>query len=98
MGCIGALAYFDLKQIIIYNIIITGGVILFGVAQMNDGGMYGMVFYLFDDMSIKAALFILIGIMIAVTCMANIRHMSSLMESSASLGRMELMAACELIV
>ena len=52
-GCIGALAYFDLKQIIIYNIVIAVGVILFGVAQMNEAGLTGAVFYLIHDMSLK---------------------------------------------
>ena len=97
MGCIGALAYFDLKQIIIYNIIITVGVILFGVAQMNDGGMSGMVFYLIHDMIIKAALFILIGIIIAVTGTSNLRNMGGLMKTHASLGWMYLIAAFGLI-
>ena len=49
VGCIGALAYFDLKQIIIYNIVIAVGVILFGASIMNENGMIGSVFYLIHD-------------------------------------------------
>ncbi|MFP3423172.1 proton-conducting transporter membrane subunit, partial [Bacillus sp. SIMBA_161] len=49
-GCIGALAYFDVKKIIIYNIIIAVGVILFGVSQLNEAGVEGSIFYLVHDM------------------------------------------------
>lgn len=93
MGCIGALAYFDLKQIIIYNIIIAVGVILFGVAQMNGAAMEGAIFYLVHDMIIKGALFLLIGIIITVTGTSNLRNMGGLMKTHASLGWMYLIAA-----
>ncbi len=93
MGCIGALAYFDLKQIIIYNIIIAVGVILFGAAQMNDAAMDGAIFYLIHDMIIKGALFLLIGIIITVTGTSNLRKMGGLMKTHASLGWMYLIAA-----
>lgn len=92
-GCIGALAYFDLKQIIIYNIVIAIGVILFGVAQMNDAGMSGAIFYLIHDMIIKGALFLLIGIIITITGTSNLRKMGGLMNTHASLGWMYLIAA-----
>lgn len=92
-GCIGALAYFDLKQIIIYNIVIAIGVILFGVAQMNDAGMSGAIFYLIHDMIIKGALFLLIGIIITITGTSNLRKMGGLMNTHAPLGWMYLIAA-----
>lgn len=92
-GCIGALAYFDLKQIIIYNIIIAVGVILFGVAQMNTSGLEGAVYYLIHDMFIKAALFVLIGIIIYVTGTSNLREMGGLIKTHASLAWMYIIAA-----
>src|SRR5699024_3669619 len=92
-GCIGALAYFDLKQIMIYNIVIAVGVILFGVSQMNENGMTGAMFYLMHDMIIKGALFLLIGIIIAITGTSNLRQMGGLMTTHASLGWFYLIAA-----
>lgn len=92
-GCIGALAYFDVKHIMIYNIVIAIGVILFGVAQMNEAGMTGAMFYVIHDMIIKGALFILIGIMITLTGTSNLRKMGGLMKTHAPLGWMYLIAA-----
>ncbi|WP_203247955.1 Na+/H+ antiporter subunit D [Sporosarcina beigongshangi] len=92
-GCIGALAYFDLKQIIIYNIVIAVGVILFGAAQMNEAGLTGAIFYLIHDMLIKGALFLLIGIIIYVTGTSNLRKMGGLMKTHAPLGWFYIVAA-----
>ncbi len=93
VGCIGALAYFDLKQIIIYNIVIAIGVILFGAAQLNEAGVSGAIFYLIHDMLIKGALFLLIGVIIYVTGTSNLRAMGGLLKTHATLGWTYLIAA-----
>lgn len=79
-GVIGAIAYWDLKKIIIFNIIIAIGAILFGVSAMTTDSITGAVFYLIHDMLIKAALFLLVGVMIAITGTRNLRNISGLMK------------------
>ncbi|TWT05894.1 Na+/H+ antiporter subunit D [Planomicrobium sp. CPCC 101079] len=92
-GCIGALAYFDVKKIIIYNIIIAVGVILFGVSQMNGAGVEGAIFYLIHDMLIKAALFFLVGIIAVLFGTTNLREMGGLIKTYPLLGWTYLLAA-----
>ncbi|MGI2329273.1 Na+/H+ antiporter subunit D [Planococcus sp. YIM B11945] len=92
-GCVGALAYFDVKKIIIYNIIIAVGVILFGVSQLNEAGVDGAIFYLVHDMLIKAALFFLVGIIAVLFGTTNLREMGGLMKSYPVLGWVYLVAA-----
>lgn len=92
-GCVGALAYFDVKKIIIYNIIIAVGVILFGVSQMNEAGVQGSILYLIHDMMIKAALFFLVGIVAVIFGTSNLRKMGGLMKTYPVLGWTYLVAA-----
>ena len=54
IGVIGSIAYWDIKQIIIYNIITAIGVILYGVAVSTETSLTGSVFYLIHDMLIKS--------------------------------------------
>ncbi len=92
-GCIGALATFNAIQIIIYNIVIAVGVILYGVAQMNEVALEGAMFYLVHDMIIKAALFMLVGLVIYVSGTANLRKMGGLIKEYPVLGWFYLIAA-----
>lgn len=96
-GCIGALAYFDVKKIIIYNIIIAVGVILFGTSQMNDAALMGSVFYLIHDILIKGSLFLLAGVIIAITGTSDLRKMGGLIKSYPLLGWTFLVAAFGLV-
>ncbi len=97
VGSIGALAHFNVKQIIIYNIVIAVGVILFAVAQVNEVALMGAMFYLVHDMIIKAALFMLIGIVIFITGTSNLRKMGGLMKTYPALGWFYLIAAFGLV-
>lgn len=79
-GVIGAIAYWDIKKIVIYNIIVAVGVILVGVATMNMNGLAGSMFYMIHDMIIKAALFLLVGIIALIAGTSNLRNISGLIK------------------
>ncbi|MDQ0270885.1 Na+/H+ antiporter subunit D [Cytobacillus purgationiresistens] len=95
-GIIGALAYWDVKKIVIYNIIVAVGVILFGVATMNIDALTGSVFYLIHDMIIKAALFLLVGLMAAIAGTSNLRSMGGMIKRYPGLGWTFFLAALAL--
>lgn len=66
-GCIGAIYQRNLKQIIIFNIVISLGVMVTGTATLNDFGLKGTILYAVNDILLKAVLFIIVGIIIYVS-------------------------------
>lgn len=85
-GGIGAVAYKDIRQIVSYNVIITVGFILVGLAVSTEIGFQGSIFYLVHDMLVKALLFLLAGTMIYLTGKTRIEEMSGLIGNYPLLG------------
>lgn len=78
IGVIGAMSYRNMKNIVIYNILIAIGVILVGFSSHTLDGMTGSVFYTIHDMLIKVALFMIIGVILFITGTPDIRGFSGL--------------------
>ncbi|MEJ6527371.1 Na+/H+ antiporter subunit D [Exiguobacterium sp. USCH10] len=96
IGMTGAIAYNDVKLIIIYNIMIAVGVILYGISVNTQTSLEGSLYYLIHDMIIKAVLFMLVGMMIGITKSGQLRDMGGLITRFPLFGWTFFLAALSL--
>ncbi|MDX6153362.1 Na+/H+ antiporter subunit D [Marinococcus sp. PL1-022] len=80
VGVIGAIAYRDVKLILVYNVIVAVGFILFGVASLNSDAFIGAIYYLLHDIVIKAALFLIIGALITAAGTSKLSGMGGIIK------------------
>src|SRR5690625_3805777 len=80
-GCLGAIAYNDIRQIVSYNVVIAVGFILVGLALATTTAFEGSIYYLIHDMIVKAMLFLIAGTMIYLTGTARLEEMSGLIRN-----------------
>lgn len=85
-GCLGAVAYTDIRQIASYNVIIAVGFMILGLAVFNETAFKGSVFYLIHDMVVKGLLFLIVGAMVYLTGKTRITEMSGLIRNYPALG------------
>ncbi len=96
LGAIGAIAYWRIKQILAYNVIISIGFILFGVGVATETGLTGSVYYLVHDMIAKALIFILGGAIVAIAGTDKLREISGLIRYRPILGWLFFLSALAL--
>ncbi|OZT13175.1 Na+/H+ antiporter subunit D [Priestia aryabhattai] len=96
IGTVGAIAYNDMNKILIYNIVIAVGVIVYGITLTTQAGIEGAIYYLIHDMVIKAALFLLGGAIVAITGTAKLKEMGGLIKRHPKLGWMFFVAVVSL--
>lgn len=96
LGAIGAVAYWDIKRILTYNVVVGVGFILAGVASFTVEGMTGSIYYLIHDMVVKALIFLLGGTVIYLTGTDKLKEVSGLIRLHPQLGWMFFITALAL--
>ncbi|MED3764464.1 Na+/H+ antiporter subunit D [Ureibacillus terrenus] len=97
LGCLGALSSRNVLKIAAYNIVISVGFILIGLAVRTETALAGSVFYLFHDMVAKALLFLLVGMMVYLTGEKRIDFMSGLIRNYPLFGWLYFLAMLALV-
>lgn len=96
LGAIGAVAHWDIKNILAYNVIIGVGFIIAGLASFSIEGITGSVYYIIHDIIVKALIFLLGGTIISLTGTGKLKDMSGLIRTHPYLGWMFFIAALSL--
>lgn len=96
LGCMGALAYKDIRLIVSYNVVIAVGFILIGLAIATPTAIEGSIYYIIHDMIAKALLFLLAGAMIKMTGVTKFDQMSGLIRNSPVFGWLFFIVTCSL--
>lgn len=91
IGSIGVLAYRSIKYMICYQIILSIGIILFGLSTYTDAGLQGAQLYLMNDMLTKGLLFLIAGTIIRDLHISTLQGQHGLIKKHPLLGAIFLM-------
>lgn len=96
LGSIGAVAQWEVRKILAYNVIIAVGFIISGLAAFNASALFGSIFYLLHDIVIKALIFMIGGLIVSLVGTGYLKQMSGLIRNHPALGWMFFIAALSL--
>lgn len=88
LGGIGAIAQWDIRKILGYNVIIGVGFVISGLAVFTSSAVAGAIYYVIHDMITKALLFLLGGTIISLVGTGKLKEISGLIRYHPSLGWM----------
>lgn len=97
LGIAGVLSYWNVKHILVYNIIITVGFLILGLAFYTSTAFEGAIYYLAHDIVAKALLFLLGGAMIHAAGTSKLKAMGGMIKTQPVLGWMFFAAALALV-
>lgn len=97
LGSLGAVAYKDIPRILNYNVIISVGFVVLGLAAGTRDSLDGTVFYLLHDILAKALLFILGGLIISAAGTDRLSGMGGMIRRYPLLGWMFFILALALV-
>jgi multicomponent Na+:H+ antiporter subunit D len=95
-GAIGAVAYWGIRKILAYNVIISVGLIIFGIGIATSTSLSGALYYLIHDMLAKALIFILGGAIISIAGTDQLRDINGLIRYRPLLGWLFFLSALAL--
>lgn len=88
LGGFGAIAQWDIRAILVYNVVISVGFIISGLVFGTAEALMGAVYYTMHDIVLKALLFLLGWTVIAIAGTSKLKEMSGLIRNHPMLGWM----------
>lgn len=96
-GVLGAAYHWDLRRILAFHIVSQIGYLLFGIALATPAGAAGTVFFLLHNILVKAALFLIAGLMWASAGHYDLRRIGGLYLARPLLAVLFLVSAFSLV-
>ena len=96
LGAVGAVSRWDIQGILTYNVIVSVGLIVAGLASFTLEGITGSVFYLIHDINIKGLIFLAGGTIIYLTGTGKLKEISGLIRTHPFLGWIFFLACLSL--
>lgn len=96
LGGLGAISQWDIRGILVYNVVVSVGFIMTGLVYGTAAGLTGAVYYTMHDMVMKALLFLLGATVITIAGTSKLKEMSGLIRNHPLLGWLFFLTALAL--